>query len=94
MPKEKIMTLEEAMNAAREEISQLPRNKIKEFLPVIEELKENGKTWKELAEFFENRIGIPVKAFNIKNVYFEAHPEKQKQKQEKKKHKQHEAPKE
>lgn len=81
MPKEKILSVEEAMNAAKEEINKLPKNKIREYLSVIEELKENGKKWKEIAEFFTEVIGIPAKAFNIKNIYFDAHPEKQKLKQ-------------
>lgn len=81
MPKEKILSVEEAMNAADEEIQLLPKNKIKEYLEVIEKLKANGKKWKEIAEFFDERIGLSVKPYNIKNVYLEAHPEKQRPKQ-------------
>lgn len=76
----KEISIEDAMKLAEEEVENLPKNKIKQYLPVIEKLKSSGKNWKDIAEFFNNKVGLPVKAFNIKTLYFEAHPEEKKEK--------------
>lgn len=83
MPKE--ISIEDALKLADEEISNMPKNRLPQFLPVIEKLKSSGQNWKEIAKFFQEKIQIPVKPFHIKTLYDEAHPEEKEKKEKKEK---------
>lgn len=71
--KEITITLEKMMEVADKKIQELPSNKIKTFLPVIEKLKKAGFAYKEIAEIFTEQ-GFEVKAYVVKDLYLEAHP--------------------
>lgn len=76
-----LISVEKMMEIADKKINDLPVNKIKNYLQVIEKMKAAGIGYKEIAETFEEN-GIPVKPYVIKNIYLEAHPEKKRQRGE------------
>lgn len=85
MPKEKekiekkVLSLEEAMKLAEEIEEETNRNKpsvlILQYMPVIEKLRNAGKSWEEITVVFNEQIGIEIKAYSMKEAYFKAHPE-------------------